>query len=270
MTGYSYSTAPHSLMDYIDDYCRNVRNLVANEVTSIILHGSLAMGSFHPPKSDIDILIVAEDLSERQSQYLYEVSERYHAARSIAGGLEVNAVRRRDAESPRHPTPSLLRFSETTNRPSLRPDGQLPMDEDLIAHLAVSRYRGIALFGPHPSQVIGEVPWDDYMTSIAGDVSWILKEENIASSPYYGILNLCRWAMMRSSEERIVPSKGEGGIWGLSNLPHSMRGLIQQALAAYRSDAWPRDIQERQTMGGPWNRTSLLSFRDEFRMWNEQ
>ncbi|HEX2891448.1 aminoglycoside adenylyltransferase domain-containing protein, partial [Vineibacter terrae] len=232
--------------------------------------GSLAMGSFYPPKSDVDILIVAEDLSERQSQSLYKLSERYHQARPFAGGLEVNAVRLRDAESPRHPLPSLGRFSETTSGPSLRRDGQLPTDEDLIAHLAVSRHRGVALFGPPPSQVIGEIPWVDYTTAIAGDVRWILEDDHLTSSPCYGILNLCRWAMIGSTDERIVPSKEEGGIWGLSNLPHSMRELVRQALAAYRSDAWPGSIKERQMMGGPWNRASLLSFRDEFRMRDEQ
>ncbi|WP_414731313.1 nucleotidyltransferase domain-containing protein, partial [Vineibacter terrae] len=85
MPGYSYLTAPDGLRTYVDDFSRDARNCALTEITSVILYGSLAMGSFYPPKSDVDILIVAEDLSERQSQSLYKLSERYHQARPFAG-----------------------------------------------------------------------------------------------------------------------------------------------------------------------------------------
>lgn len=84
-------------------------------------------------------------------------------------------------------------------------------------------------------------------------------------SPFLAVLNLCRWQMIKRRSEKIVPSKEEGGEWALQHLPSETWGIINQALAAYRSSEWPKDAHERRRAGGPWNPDELMAFRDVLR-----
>jgi streptomycin 3"-adenylyltransferase len=261
----SLYTADEILRTYIADVVDELRRELGDRLSAVILHGSLAMGTFHAPKSDVDLLVVVEDLSADQALRLYGVFGRLHSRRPYAGGLEVSVIRAADAKSPKHPLPFLVHFSETTT--GLQPwhDGRPPVDEDLIAHLTVAKHRGRSLHGAAPGDVIGDLSWADYLTSVRGDIDWILEDENILKSPYYGILNLCRWAMMMEVADRIVPGKEEAGIWARSHLPKTLAPIVAQALAAYRGSDWPRTIGERQLLGGPWSRPSLIEFRNYMR-----
>ncbi|WP_161808110.1 aminoglycoside adenylyltransferase domain-containing protein [Mesorhizobium sp. 1M-11] len=268
MHGASLDSADDILRNHIAGVVDDLRTELGDRLCAVILHGSLAMESFHAPKSDVDLLVLVEDLSADQARRLYSLFERHHSHRPYAGGLEVSVIDAADAKSPQHPLPSLVHFSETTSGWQPWPEGKPPTDEDLLAHLTVARHRGRSLHGPAPRDAIGELPWADYLASVRGDIDWILEDENILGSPYYGILNLCRWAMMAEAAERIVPGKEEAGVWALSHLPQDLREIVAQALAAYRDRSWPQTIRERQLSGGPWQRTPLLEFRDYMRSRN--
>ncbi len=252
-----------NLRSFLVDVVNTLQNELGNNLAAIILHGSLAMGTFYAPKSDVDLLVLVQDTSGEQARRLYDLFEQLHACRPYVGGLEVSVIKLADARSPKHPMPYLVHFSETTIRCQPWPDGVLPTDEDLIAHLTVARQHGRSLYGSQ--NMIGELPWPAYLASVRSDIDWILCDENILKSPYYGILNLCRWAMMAETPERIVPGKDEAGIWALSHLPEILRASVTQALAAYRSTDWPQTISDRQQSGGPWHRESLIRFRDYMR-----
>ncbi|KGM30877.1 hypothetical protein P409_30475 [Inquilinus limosus MP06] len=265
MSGVSLETADRELRTYVEAVVADLRDEVGDSLSAVILHGSLAMGSFHAPKSDVDLLVLVRDLSPGRAEMLYRLFERHHARRPYVGGLEASVIRTSDARSPRHPLPYLVHFSETTAgwRPWQGEDP--PTDEDLIAHLTVARHHGISLHGPEPADLIGDLPWTDYLASVRSDIDWILEDENILTSPFYGILNLCRWMMIEEAEDRIVPGKEEAGIWALSHLPAALTEIVAQALAAYRAPDWPHDREERRLAGGPWPRPGLIEFRDYVR-----
>jgi predicted nucleotidyltransferase len=265
MPGLELETAPQALRAFIDGIVDDVQALLGDQLAAIILHGSLAMGSFYPPKSDVDLLILAHDLPETEGPAVYDLLARHHAARPYVGGLEASAILAADARTPRQPMPYLVHFSETTAGVRAYRDGALPVDEDLIAHLTVARHRGVSLVGPPPASLIGDLSWAAFLSSVRGDIDWIVEGENIATSPYYAVLNLCRWAMMKAVRERIVPSKEEAGVWALDQLPADLQGVVQQALDAYRAPDWPRSREDRQMAGGPWNRQALFRFRDRMR-----
>jgi streptomycin 3"-adenylyltransferase len=258
-------TADEALHNYLSCLVDDLRGELGGRLHAIILHGSLGMGTFRPPKSDIDLLVLVNELSFAQASALYSLFERHHARRPYAGGLEASVISSSDARLPVHPLPSLVHFSETSGGLRPWPDGVPPTDSDLIAHMMVAKYRGHSLFGPSPDDVIGEVPWASYLDAVRGDIAWILEDENLLTTPYYGVLNLCRWAMMADTEGRIVPGKEEAGVWALSHLPTALRGIIEQSLAAYRSTDWPRTIAERRMLGGPWSRAALIAFRNDMR-----
>src|SRR5690606_19751324 len=114
MHGTSFDTADEALKAHIAGVVKELESELGNGLSAVILHGSLAMGTFHAPKSDIDLLVLVDDISADQARRLYELFERHHSRRPYAGGLEVSVLRASDARSPEHPLPNLARFSETT------------------------------------------------------------------------------------------------------------------------------------------------------------
>ena len=261
MTGLSPATAPEPLKTFLSELRDDILSSFP-ETIAIIVHGSLGMGSFYPPKSDIDVLIVTEDLDQHQRQDFFELLRRHHLKRPYMGGLEASVIRTRDAADPRHPMPYLVQFNETSDAPAPQVNDELPTDEDLIAHLTVARERGISVHGPESQAVIGKSDWNIYLASVRADIDWILADENILSTPFYGVLNLCRSAMLKASDKRLVVSKEEGALWGLSHLPDSVRPIVQEALDAYRSEETVKSAEERRVAARAWDREALLGFRD--------
>ena len=236
------------------------------DLHAIYLHGSLAMGSFYPPKSDIDLLIVVEtplDLSTQQKlhQKLMALTDR----RPMTGFLELSIVLMNAVKNPKHPIPFELHYGEEF--PARIREGNFDYtkakgnDPDLAAHLTVARERGVALFGPVPKDIIGKVAWADYLNAVLDDLCWIVDKENILESPFYSILNSCRVLQMLKEGEGTVATKEEGALWALKNLPNQFHSLIRAALECYRSDMFV-DAKNRRTGGLKWDRKELLTFRD--------
>ena len=157
--------------------------------------------------------------------------------RPIIGGLEVSVVLRRSVEVFEHPAPYELHFSEAW-ADDVRAGGSGPSgtDPDLAAHCTVVRSRGIALAGPPPETVFGEVPRAAYLEAILDDLRWIV-QGGIVTSPYDGALNICRCAQVLLGDAVVPPSKDEAAAWALAHLPDRHGGTIAEALACYRAAA---------------------------------
>jgi streptomycin 3"-adenylyltransferase len=227
-------------------------------VIAVYLHGSLAMGSFFRPKSDVDLLVVVEEpLTNPHRRRLAADLLQFLDQRPIVGGIELSVVRRGSLESFEHPMPYELHFSEKWAE-DVREGGSGPRgtDPDLAAHCTMTRLRGLSLRGPEPSVLIGEVPYDAYLDAVMGDVRWIL-DGGIVKSPFYGVLNLCRTLQTVLSEPELPPSKDEGGRWALDNLPPEHRAVVTAAMECYRSRAVvPLDL--RPCHGHVWDEIALL------------
>lgn len=182
---------------HVEDMVKALRDLLSPDLTGVYLHGSLAMGSFYRPKSDIDVLVVVP------MPYQVHYSEEWHD-RIVAGEVDYAA------------------------------DGT---DLDLIAHVTHLVQRGVTLHGAPHLEVFGVPPWSAYLDAVMADFRWLLDDEHVAETPYYAVLSICRTLQLMSGNERRVRSKDEGGEWGLNNLPREHHALIGLALAAYRSGA---------------------------------
>ena len=236
--------------------------------TATILHGSLATGAFHRPKSDIDLLIVSDrSLNDADRSKIWDALLRLSDDRPLLGDIELSVLRKDVAAEPRHPVPFELHFGENMKnaiRTGTLKHPEQACDEDLAAHLTVARYRGISVSGPSPTEILGVVPWKNYLASIQADFDWIVDGENLTTSPFYGILNICRVLWVRQAGVGCVPDKEEGALWALQMLPERHHALIRQALRVYRSDDPPskRGAEIRRLGGAAWDKGALLSFRD--------
>ena len=227
---------PHlcRVRNLIDQFISRSAKILKGKLIGIYLHGSAAMGCYHPKKSDLDfIIVVGEALSENEKrEYMDMVVEL--DAECPAKGIEMSIVTRDACDPFVYPTPFILHYSRIyTGWYRKKPEDYIRKmngtDKDLAAHFTVIRDRGICLYGMPINEAFGEVPEQDYLDSIWHDVS--RAEEEITGNPMYLILNLAR--VLGYLRKKRVFSKKEGGTWGLKNLPEKYRLLIQAALDEY-------------------------------------
>ncbi|MCG3143158.1 MAG: hypothetical protein HONDAALG_00479 [Gammaproteobacteria bacterium] len=244
-----------------------LRSRLGTDLRSVLLHGSLAHGCYFIPKSDVDILAVtAAPLAESTAKDLLQAINHLNDQRPYTGSLELSLVLEESARTPDHPIPYELHFGEEYAdriRSGLYDyTARRGRDPDLAAHFTVARKLGICLYGTAAPQILGPAPWLHFLDAIdAGDLDWILTNENILTSPFYGVLNACRVVMTRTWGEGTVVSKEDGALWALENFPAEHRGIIQQALDVYRAPT-PVTPENRRTGGIEWDREKLLAFRD--------
>ena len=239
---------------------------IPEKLAAVYLHGSLAMGSFYPPKSDIDLLVISKSsLTRSEQEQIHKRLVNLNSKRKITGSLEMSVVLADRATAPTHPMPYELHYedelSESITNGEFNYDRAKGHDRDLAAHLTVARNRGISLYGPEPGKLLGSIPWSDFLDAVLDDRNWILDEENILISPFYGVLNCCRVIELLEKGEGTVSSKEEAALWALSYLPSEHHEVIDFALECYRSKKHVSP-EERQTGGVDWPRDKLLNFRD--------
>jgi streptomycin 3"-adenylyltransferase len=262
----SWETADAEIRAFVEESVSKVgRELERSGFVGAYLHGSLAMGSFYRPKSDIDVLFVVEDRLDPDSRRdLAEVLCDCSDGAPAIGDLEVSVIRRSDARNFRQPLPYEVHLGENL-KASLR-DGSFDFtrertDPDLAAHCTAVRARGVVLRGQPIGEVFGPVPSSANRSAILGDLAWILEDDHMIESPYYGVLNCCRVLELTSTGWNGVFSKEEGGEWALEHLPEQYHPVVAQALACYRS---PTAVppEKRRTDGHDWDESALHVLRD--------
>lgn len=221
----------------LDEFVRKSGEIIKNGLTGIYLHGSMAMGCFHPEKSDLDLIVVIEDeiSDEQKMAFMRHIVALNGQAPSK--GLEISVVKREYCNPFVYPTPFELHFSPT-HLQWFREDSQGYVEKmrgediDLAAHFTVIRKCGIVLWGEEIEDVFAPVPWEDYLDSIRADVEGA--KEHILEQPIYITLNLCR--VLAAVKEGLCLSKAEGGKWGIAHLPSEYHSILREALECYASD----------------------------------
>lgn len=253
------------IVDWVQSIVVDVSRVFGDELVGLYLHGSLAMGCYYRPKSDLDLLIVCSgplDVVDRDqvARVLLAASDR----RPTVGDVEASALQIPDTRGFAHPMPYEVHFGESLAeeiRQGRFDYGYGRFDADLAAHCTVVRSRGLRLVGDDISEVFGPVPTEAYVDSIRGDLHWILDGTNLLTSPFYGVLNTCRVLMVFEHGPEAVPSKEDAALWALGRAPSEHRSLIQRCLDCYRSSAQV-SVTERRVHGHEWDKNQLLTFRD--------
>ncbi|MDD4295572.1 MAG: DUF4111 domain-containing protein [Ruminiclostridium sp.] len=261
----SWTDCDEEIRRYIIGLVDLFKQKLKDNLLGVYLHGSLATGSYFPPKSDIDLIIVVKQIvkSDTAKELNFYVAK-YSELRPIVGSIELSVITIKTALTTPSVMPYELHYSESWHQRILDDQveyGKQPIDPDLPAHLRCVKKRGMCLYGKPIAEVFGDVEWQSFMAAILDDFDWIVKDDNICDSPYYGVLNICRVLQVLKEDNQKELSKYEGAVWGLGNLPHEHMLIIQKALIVYASDVTICE-NERKTGGVDWDRTALLSFRD--------
>jgi len=242
---------PLEIETQIAETIARLQAILGKNCLGIYLHGSLAMGCFNPRSSDIDILV----LSRRPlaPPIRAALTRTFLSLSTSPAPVEISIIQRADLHPWRHPCPYDFHYSEGWREryerfladPAHAWTPPSSGDEDLAAHITVTRARGKVLYGPPIAEAFPEIPRADHLDSILGDV--LSPEFGLAgdtNSPVYIILNACRTLAYQKSG--LILSKAEGGDWALENLPAEHHAVILAALAAYRANGEMAAIETRE------------------------
>jgi streptomycin 3"-adenylyltransferase len=236
----SWCNCSVSTKKYVNGFIELLKNNLNNNLVGIYLHGSLAMNSYFPPKSDIDIIaVVNEKLQPLLAKSLNLSIAKYSKTRENIGDIELSIITKNIAKNIPENLPYEIHYSESLHEKILNNKiiyGKEQYDNDLFSHLMYIKKRGICLFGQPINEIFGDVDWNMFMASIFEDLDDILNNGNIYKSPIYGVLNICRVLKLLTNEEKLIYSKFEGGIWGIENLPNEYKPLVEKALEIYCSN----------------------------------
>ncbi len=225
---------PAVARELIDGFAEAAGAAFGEDLVGVYLHGSAAMGGYHPAVSDLDFVVVSRGPITDAARRAFMDAVVELDARAPGKGIEMSVVTAAACGDFAHPTPFELHWSRMHADWYRRdPDDYIHKmrgtDADLAAHFTVIRGRGVCLRGAPIGEVFAPVPERDYVDSIWNDVCGA--PEEIEGAPVYLVLNLAR--VLAYLEDGTVLSKREGGDWALARLPEVYRPLVRSALNAY-------------------------------------
>ena len=169
--------------NYITGFVDLLKEKLEACLVGVYLHGSLAMGSYFPPKSDLDFIIVTyEELGAALAHALNPAIARYAETRQTIGNIECSVITLQTARTVPDKMPYELHFGESCLNDAAT-YGQKKHDPDLPAHLMCVKRRGICLYGEAIDEVFGDVSWRSFLLSVIEDFNWIVDSDNICESP---------------------------------------------------------------------------------------
>jgi len=232
-----WSNCPAKTQVQVDRLLIALQHQLKEVLVGIYLHGSLATGCFNPTKSDVDLLVVVHQrLLPEMKRHLIET---LLGISKLPHPIEISFLNISDLHPWQYPTPFELHYSEDWRKQFEQDlvseqwqhwfDGAT--DNDLAAHITVTKKHGVCLWGESIDSVFPDVPHEDFALSIASDLKWTL--ERLDRLSVYGVLNACR--VCAFFQNGLVLSKVKGAEWALEKMPSQFHATITSALKTYRS-----------------------------------
>jgi streptomycin 3"-adenylyltransferase len=114
--GRSIADADRDVRQFLVRIAAALGDALGDMLAGLYVHGSLATGSYHRERSDIDLIAVttvklSPELRERVAGVLVRLSD----ARPTLGDIEVSLVQERYARSFEHPLPYEVHYSSAAN-----------------------------------------------------------------------------------------------------------------------------------------------------------
>ncbi len=235
------------VQSFLNDLIQGIKQITDEQFTGCYLHGSLAMGSFQPGNSDIDLLVVLnKTLSKQQKQ---ELAALFLDKSNHPYPIEISFLLECHLREWEHPFPYLFHYSEHWRGHIKRDENQVieesgGKDADLAAHIAVLLDRGVTLEGVQAEKVFPVIPKSDYISSIGLDYKECLVD--YIDKPVYCLLNMLRfyWYL----KEECILSKKEAGERAYEAFPESVRPTIKNLLYHYQGKEACKQTRERRSL----------------------
>ena len=228
--------APKGIKEFLTTFVEENKDILNKKMLGVYLYGSLAMGTFNPVSSDVDLQVVIEKgldavernkLLEKTTNALSKIPNRK---------VGIGFVTMETLTNFNYPPIQEFHISGTFSE-GLQSEEAKP-SESMVTHLATIKKRGLCLWGKSIQEIIPDISDNVYLKSIIPNFYWsynlVSRGEDIGVCrvPNYAVLNCCR--VLNFIKTKTITSKVEGGEWGLENLPSEYRELIQQALNEYK------------------------------------
>lgn len=240
----SVADADRDLRQYLIRIAGTLGDVLGDALSGIYVHGSLATGSYHRERSDIDLLaVVGRKLTPIERERVARLFVRLSDERPAQGDIEITVIQEQYARRFEHPLPYEVHYSSAQHEAIRRGRVDFTRDEsgtDLAANVVETRERGVTLVGPQPEAMFGPVPWHAYINALERDFSWA--RSMVVEKPVYAILNACRILYGTTTPVMHTLNKDEAGVWALQTVPARYHSVINDALQLYRGTKSADDV----------------------------
>lgn len=229
---------PPHIQPTLEAYTTSLERELPGFVTGLYLHGSIALGAFHEPSSDIDFVAITsrratvEDTSKLTS--IHRAITKAHPRWALEGG---------------YLQPGDLGGTEDSIAP-------YPYHHDGKLHLAghfdlnditwtVLKQHGITLLGPPAHQLPYTVDWDVLIARMGQNLnpywrSWTKSPSKMAlllddRGIEWAVLGVLR--QFYTFRERAITTKTGAGLYALEHLPEEWHRIVCEALRIRNDEA---------------------------------
>ncbi|MEC0204870.1 DUF4111 domain-containing protein [Paenibacillus lautus] len=235
MNLYGWDNCPKEVKDQISKLNETLIEYLGDNLLGTYIHGSLALQSFNPNSSDIDVIVLVNEKIDLEIRF--QLVKALLILSNDPSPIEISFITK-DAIIPwKHSTPFELHSSEYwreryEERVALEDKSfwsETPVDSDLACHLTLINKKGVCLHGLSIAEAFTDIPEADFRSSIVSGVGYAVSV--LRTIPVYGILTLCR--VLSYSETGEILSKREAGIWAYSIIPENLVYIVRSAVEVY-------------------------------------
>jgi hypothetical protein len=211
---------PDAEQSYLCCLLDRLRSILDDRLTAVYALGGLAFDDYQPGRSDLDIYVIISGPLDEDERHAITDRCSHRALPCPAPRLELVVMSARAAQHPGASPQWALNFN--TGHALSDHVGLDPAAEPahwFVLDLAIARERGIALLGPPPSELIGELRLADVRSAQSQAVAWYAAND----MPVEAIASACRaWHWLATGR---FASKRQAARWALAET-YTPAGLV--------------------------------------------